>query len=81
MKNRNRRTVFLGLCATLTFVWAAIYQFDVPAQELAWLLAYCVAGVLLIALLAALGVGLVLASRYLWRRISREPQSDSASAE
>lgn len=81
MKNRNRRTVFLGIFATLTFVWAAIYQFDVPAEELGWLLAYCAAGVLLIALLAGLSLGLVLALRHLWRRISGESQSDSASIE
>ena len=60
--------------------WIAVLH-DLMMVPVAWLLAYCVAGVLLIALLAALGVGLVLASRYLWRRISREPQSDSASAE
>ena len=55
-RNRNRRTVFLGVLATATFAWSAIYQFDVPAAELGWLLVYCVLGVATVALLAAVCV-------------------------
>ena len=65
MRGSNRRTVFLGVLATLCFGWAAIYQFDVPAEELAWLLLYCVIGVLAVATLAGLTVGLVLLLRRL----------------
>lgn len=70
MKSRNKRTVFLGIAATATFVWAAIYQFDVPAQELAWLLLYCVIGVVAVALVAAVAMGVVILLRSLWRRLN-----------
>jgi hypothetical protein len=65
MRSNNRRTVFLGVLATLSFGWAAIYQFDVPVEEMAWLLLYCVIGVLAVAILAGLTVGLVLLLRRL----------------
>jgi len=69
---RNRRTIFLGIFACASLVWAAIDQFDVPPRELAELFAYTVAGVLLVILCAALcvllivGLGKVL--RYLRQR-------------
>ena len=34
MIKRHRRTAFLAIVATLTFVWAAIYQFDVDPAVL-----------------------------------------------
>lgn len=74
MKSLNRRTAFLAIVATLTFVWAAIYQFDVPAEELGWLLLYCVCGVLLIALLAGLAFTTVILVRRLYRRLRSDPE-------
>ncbi len=69
MISRNRRTVFLGLLATITFVWAAIDRFDVPPQEMAWLLLYCVVGVLGTAVLAGLCVGSLVLLRMAWQRL------------
>ena len=69
MKASNRRTIFLALLATVTFVWAAIYKFDVPAQEMGWLMIYCIAGVLLVVVLAALTVGFFIAARKLLQRL------------
>jgi hypothetical protein len=66
VKSIPRRTIFLALVATCTFVWAAIYKFDVPAQEMAWLLAYCVLGCLATALFAALCFAVVVGVRKLW---------------
>lgn len=64
MRASNRRTVFLALLATVTFGWAAIYKFNVPAEEMAWLLLYCLLGVVgLIALAAVLVAALVLAGK------------------
>ncbi len=69
MNARNQRTLALGLLATATFVWAAIYKFDVPAEEMAWLLLYCSIGVAVMALLAALCVALVVVVRKLLRHL------------
>ena len=66
--NRGRRTVFLGVLATVVFVWAAIYRFDVPAREMGQLMLYCVVGVLATVLLAALCVGLVIGVKSLLRK-------------
>lgn len=63
MFKRNRRTAFLGVFATLCFVWAAIWQFDVPPQDLAWLLLYCVIGVVAIMVLAGLSVAVLIVLR------------------
>lgn len=69
MKARNQRTLALALLATATFVWSAIYKFDVPPQEMAWLFVYCTIGVAVVAVLAALCVALVVAGRKLLRHL------------
>jgi hypothetical protein len=69
MKARNQRTLFLALLATATFVWSAIYKFDVPPEEMAWLLLYCCIGVVVVALLAAICVALLVAGRKLLRHL------------
>ena len=69
MKAGHRRTVFLGVLATVVFVWAAITKFDVPAEELAWLLLYCLAGVVAVVVLAGLTVALVLGFNKLSRSL------------
>ena len=71
MKARNQRTLFLALLATATFVWSAIYKFDVPAEDLAWLLLYCSIGVVVMIVLAALWVALLVAGRKLLRHLSK----------
>ncbi|MCZ6830514.1 MAG: hypothetical protein O7F73_13180 [Gammaproteobacteria bacterium] len=71
MMNRNRRTILLGVLATATLVWSAIYYFGVPVAEMAWLLAYSVLGVLGIVLLAAASVALRHGLRLLWRKMSK----------
>jgi hypothetical protein len=73
MKSRGRRTIFLGVLATAVFVWAAIYRFDVPAEEMGRLLLYCVMVVALTMLLAALCVGLVIGVRTLFRKLGAPP--------
>ncbi len=67
-RNRGRRTVFLGVLATVVFIWAAIDRFDVPAEEMAWLMIYCLLGVFTTMVLAALCVGLVIAVKALLRK-------------
>ncbi len=73
IRSRGRRTIFLGVLATVVFVWAAIYRFDVPAEDMAWLMFYCVMGVLLTMLLAAICVGLVIGTRALIRKLGAQP--------
>ena len=70
MKARNQRTLFLALLATATFVWSAIYKFDVPPEEMAWLLLYCSIGVVVVVVLAALSVALLVAGRKIMRYLS-----------
>lgn len=67
-RGRGRRTVFLGVLATVVFVWAAIDRFDVPAEEMGWLLLYCLLGVFSTMVLAALCVGLVVGVKALLRK-------------
>ncbi len=69
MKAGHRRTVFLGVLTTVVFVWAAITKFDVPAEELAWLLLYCLIGVVAVAVMAGLTVALVLGFKKLSRSL------------
>jgi hypothetical protein len=70
VKSIPRRTIFLALVATCTFVWAAIEKFDVPPAEMGRLLLYCVMGCLAMALLAGLCFGLVISLRKLWSLFS-----------
>jgi hypothetical protein len=66
VKSLPRRTIFLALVATATFVWAAIEKFDVPPAEMARLLLYCVYGCLAMALAAGACFALVILLRKLW---------------
>lgn len=68
MKARHKRSALIGILASAVFVWAAIDRFDVPPAELAWLLLYCVIGVVTVALLAGICVGLLVAGRRLLGR-------------
>ena len=68
MNSRQRRTLFLALLAGSLLVWSAIYHFDVPPREMAQLFIYSAAGVLAIALAAALFVAMLIVMRSLWRR-------------
>ncbi len=74
MRAGNRRTIFLAVLATVSFGWAAIYKFNVPAAEMAWLLLYCLLGVVgLIVAAAMLVAALVLAGKLSsWLRASRQ---------
>ena len=65
---KNRRTFILGVLATGALVGSAIYHFGVPAEEMAWLFAWSVLGVVFIAALAATTVAAVHGLRYLLRR-------------
>ncbi len=65
---RYRRTVFLAVLATGTLVWAAIDQFDIAPQEMAWLFVYSAAGVLLIILSAGATVGVMQLLKKLFKR-------------
>ena len=67
-RRRNQRTVFLAILAAASFAWMAIYQFDVPAEEIGWMLVYCVIGVAAIVLLAAITVGLMVGMKRLLGR-------------
>ena len=59
VKSKSLRTILLGVFATVTLVWSAIYHFGVPMQEMAWLFAYSAMGVLFIVLLAAAAVAVL----------------------
>lgn len=65
---RYRRSITLGVLALACLVWVATDQFGVPPQDMAWLLAYTVAGALGVILLAAMVVGLWLGLRKLLAR-------------
>jgi len=69
---RSRRTIILGVAACGVLIWAAIDQFDIPPEEMARLFGYTVAGVLLVIVIAALGVGLIVGIRYLLAQFRRE---------
>jgi hypothetical protein len=79
MKNRNGRTILLGVFATATLVWSAINHFSVPIEEMAWLLAYSALGVLFIMLLAAAAVAVLQAVKSLRRKDSAHPTSPAAA--
>ncbi len=65
MLSPRRRTLLLAALLTATLVWAAVYRFDVPAREMAWLAAYSVAGVFAIMAAAALFVALLQVAKWL----------------
>ena len=56
---RKRRTLILGLTATLCLAWMSIDTFGVAPAELAWLLLYCVAAVAVVVCAAGLFVALI----------------------
>jgi hypothetical protein len=82
MKYKSARTVLLGVFATGTLVWSAIYHFSVPMEEMAWLFAYSAMGVLIIMLLAAVAVALLQVGNSLRNKNSaRHTQRTSAQAD
>ena len=64
---KYRRTLILGLLATVTLVWSVVHYFGVSPVEMAWLFAFSVMGVAAIMLLAALAVTLLNVLRKLLR--------------
>ncbi len=69
MLNRNRRTLLLGVLATLTLAWSAVYHFDVPLKDMLWLALYSALGVFSIIFLAALSVAALQLLKWLLRRL------------
>ena len=67
-KRRNQRTAFLSVLAAVSFGWMAVYQFDVPVEDIGWMLLYCVIGVAGIAALAAITVAVLVLVRRLFGR-------------
>jgi membrane protein DedA with SNARE-associated domain len=53
---RHRRTTILGVLALASLVWVAVDQFDIPLEDMAWLLFYTVVVVLGIIVVAAVAV-------------------------
>jgi hypothetical protein len=74
MMSKNRRTLILGLLATVTLVWSVVHHFGVSPREMAWLFAYSVMGVLVIMALAAIAVTLLNTLRSLLRRDKSKQQ-------
>ena len=68
---RDRRTILLVLLLNGALAWVAIDSFGVPPQTLAWLLLYCVLGVLAVAALAAFLVAFGIGWRKLRSRWSK----------
>jgi hypothetical protein len=79
VNNRGRRTLLLATLATITLVWAAIYNFDVPVEEMAWLALYSAAGVFTIIFLAALAVAVVQGLKWLLSRARGQNQGADSS--
>ncbi|MEM0954530.1 MAG: hypothetical protein AAGI24_10365 [Pseudomonadota bacterium] len=77
-KHRGKRTVLLGVLASICFVWAAIDRFDIPAKEMARLFGYSVMGVLLTMLLAALCMAVVIALKTLYRKFKTPAQAQDS---
>jgi hypothetical protein len=65
---RYRRSLILGILALASLVWVATDQFGIPPQDMAWLLLYVVAGLMVIIVIAGIAVGLWLGVRKLVRR-------------
>ena len=70
MSARHRRTLLLAVSITAVVVWAAIYRFDVPPQEVGRLFLYCLGIVCAVIVLAAAFVLVVKALQKLWARLS-----------
>lgn len=69
---RFRRHIILGIVALASLVYVATDQFDIPREDMAWLLFYTAAGVGVVIGLAACVVGLSVILRALWRRRERD---------
>jgi hypothetical protein len=65
---RYRRSLILGILALASLVWVATDQFGIPPQDMAWLLLYVVAGLMVIIVIAGIAVALWLGVRKLVRR-------------
>jgi hypothetical protein len=65
MNARYNRRIIIGVLALGSMMWFATDQFGVPGENMAWFLAYTLAAVLCIILLAALVVGLWIGLRKL----------------
>ena len=74
-KHRGKRTVFLGVLASVAFVWAAIDRFDIPAEEMARMFLYSVMAVFFTMLMAAVCMALVIAVKALYRRFMAAGQA------
>jgi len=71
---KYRRTLALGLLATVTLVWSVVHYFGVSPVDMAWLFAYSVMGVVAIMALAALAVAVLNVLRTLLRRGSSKQE-------
>ena len=65
---RHRRSVFIGVLALGSLVWAAHDQFGIPPENIGWMLVYTIAAVFSIIVLAATVVALWLGLRKLLGR-------------
>lgn len=72
MNRRYYRTVFLGVAALGTLVWAAIEQFDVPVEDMFQLFIGTLLSTLVVILFAALAVGIWMGVKKVLRRGERD---------
>jgi len=62
---RYRRSILLGVLALSSLVWVAVDQFNLPREDMVWLMVYTLVGVLGIIVMAAVAVGVGLGVRRL----------------
>jgi hypothetical protein len=72
VNRRYYRTVFLGVAALGTLVWAAIEQFDVPVEDMFQLFIGTLLSTLVVILFAALAVGIWMGVKKVLRRGERD---------
>lgn len=65
---RYRRTTILGVLALASMVWVAVDQFNIPVEEMAWLLVYTIVVVAGIILFAAITVAAMVGLKKLFRK-------------
>lgn len=73
---RYYRTLFLGIAAMGTLVWAAIDQFDIPAAQMLEFFLVAVLATLVVIALAAVCVAIWLGGRRLMRLSKRQSPRD-----
>jgi membrane protein DedA with SNARE-associated domain len=75
-KARYRRSIIIWILALASMVWVAVDQFDIPPEDMAWLLVYTVVVVAAIILCAAVAVAVLVGLKKLLGKTDQTPGPD-----